>query len=337
MKNKISILLLFAVALMASCTKNTEEFDGPSINEIFSDFTVLEAFKADRDSVDFANGEKVNFTAKFNKTVDWTITITGSQTKAVKIIEGTSRELDASNAVWDGSVTDFPMFNIENCTALLTIKDVTDSFSVDEKIISRRVIDGFVVADFETGELPGWTKFIQTGADMDFQVTADSLAPEGNRYLNMAGTVNWDYLIGLYDFNAAAYGTGTDVVFPLNSNASAVYFNCLIWGEPNTNQSIVLFQLTEDEDENGTFDANNEDQYDLEVKVDWVGWKLISIKYSDLVTLSNGQPVTPKGNGLHEPNKLSQISMLHLANPALGFASSKLDLVIFTENGPLQP
>ena len=337
MNYRIIILIAVLATLCVGCTKNTEEFDGPSIEEIFSEFTVLEAFKADRDSVDFAMGERVTFTAKFNKTVDWKITITGSQTNAVKVLEGTSREIDASNGVWDGSVTDFPLFNTENCTAQLTIKDVTDTFTVDEKILSRKVIEGFMVADFETGELPGWTKFIQTGADMDFGVKTDNLAPEGNSYLNMAGTVNWDWLIGLYDFNATAYGTGTDVVFPLNTNPDAVYFNCLIWGEPNTNQSIVLFQIKEDENEDGTFDANTEDQYDLEVKVDWVGWQLVSVKYSDLTSLVNGQPATPKGNGLHNPDKISQISMLHLADKDKGFASSKLDLVIFTENGPVKP
>lgn len=337
MKKQLSILVLLATLLATACTKNTEEFDGPSIDEIFSEFTILETLDVNRDSVDFANGQTAVFTAEFNKTVDWTLTITGNQTGALKIIEGTSRMLDASNATWNGSVTDFPMFNLENCTAQLTIQDVTDTLEVDTKITTRRALDGFIVADFETGELPGWTKFIQSGADMNFQVTTDSDAPEGNSYLNMAGTVNWDYLIGLYDFNATAYGSGTDVVFPLNSNPDAVYFNCLLYGVANTNESIVLFQLTEDENEDGSFDANTEDQYDLEVKVNWVGWRLISVKYSDLVSLVNGQPATPKGNGLHEPNKLRQISMLHLANPALGFASSKLDLVMFSENGPLQP
>jgi hypothetical protein len=53
--------------------------------------------------------------------------------------------------------------------------------------------------------------------------------------------------------------------------------------------------------------------------------------------LVNGAPATPKGNGLRDPNKLTKISMLHLANPNDGFASSKLDLMIFTQNGPLQP
>ncbi len=334
MKNNINILILIALSFITSCTKNTKEFDGPSIDDIYSEFTVINAFKADRDSVDFANGERVSFTATFNKTVEWKLTITGLQSAAVKIIEGKSPKLDANNAIWDGSVSDFPMFKAENCTAVLTIKDVTDTFTLNEKILSRKSLGGFIVADFETGEKPGWTKFIQSGANMDFRIKTDNAAPEGNSYLNMAGTVNWDWLIGLYDFKAIAYG---GPVFTLNPNPEALYFNCLIWGEPNTNQSIVLFQIMEDEDANGSFNASNEDQYDLEVKVDWVGWKLVSVKYSDLVSLSNGQPITPKGNGLHNPNKISQISMLHLANKDLGFASSKLDLIIFTENGPVKP
>ena len=219
--------------------------------------------------------------------------------------------------------------------ARLTIKDVTDTFQVSEKIVGAKPIPGFIVADFETGLKPGWVKFAQTGANMDFQVKTDSLAPEGDKYFNMAGTVNWDWLIGLIDFPATAYGT--PVVFPLNTNADAVYFNCLVFGVPGNNPSLVLFQFKEDENADGTINANNEDQYDYQVNVDWVGWKLISIKYSELCSLVNGVPATPKGNGLHNPDKLGKISMLHLANPNDGFASSKLDLLVFTENAPLQP
>ena len=69
----------------------------------------------------------------------------------------------------------------------------------------------------------------------------------------------------------------------------------------------------------------------------WEGWKLISMKYSDIFTLVNGSPSTPKGNGLHNPNKLSKISMLHLANPNNGFASTKLDYIMFSNNKPLEP
>lgn len=151
----------------------------------------------------------------------------------------------------------------------------------------------------------------------------------------MAGTVNWDYLIGLIDYPAQAYNA--NVTFPLNSNPEAVYFNCLIYGVPNTNPSIVLFQFKEDENSNGSFTAASEDEYDYQINVDWVGWKLISIKYSDFKYLINGSPATPKGNGIQNPNKLSKISMLHLADPNNGFASTKIDMLIFTDNKPLEP
>jgi hypothetical protein len=135
-------------------------------------------------------------------------------------------------------------------------------------------------------------------------------------------------LIGLIDF---------PVPFTLNTNPDAVYFNCLIYGTTSANPSLVLFQFKEDENSDGTFSASNEDEYDYQVTVDWEGWKLVSIKYSDIFTLVNGNPSTPKGNGLHNPNKLSKISMLHLANPNNGFAETKLDYLMFSNNKPLEP
>jgi hypothetical protein len=335
MKKNLSIFALLIIILGSACRKKTSTFDGPSIDEIFSDFKVTQTFKADRDSVNFTTGEKVVFTASFNKVVDWKITIKGSTSKGVKMISGTSKTINASNATWNGSITDFPMFSAENCEAKLTIKDVVDTFVIAEKIVGTKKLDGFIIADFENGLNSKWTKFAQTGANMDFQVKTDALAPEGKKYLNMAGTVNWDYLIGLIDFPASAYAN--NVTFPLNPNPDAVYFNCLIYGIPNTNPSIVLFQFKEDENGDGVFTPASDDEYDLEIKVDWEGWKLISVKYSDITTLVNGAPATPKGNALHNANKLGKISMLHLANPSDGFASSKLDLVMFTENSALQP
>ncbi|MCX6189438.1 MAG: hypothetical protein NTW54_07545 [Bacteroidetes bacterium] len=332
---KTILLLLAPIFFFISCRKDKSTFDGPSIAEIFSDFKVLENFKANKDSVNFNSGELVTFSAAFNKVVSWTITVTGSTSKASKIIKGEGRTISVVNGQWNGSTSLFPLFAIENCTAKLKIKDVLDSFSVNIKIIQPKKIDGFLIADFESGLNTKWTKFVQSGANMDFQVKTDSFAPEGKKYLNMAGTVNWDYLIGLIDFPATAYGA--NVTFPLSSNADAEYFNCLIYGVPNTNPSIVLFQFKEDENGDGTFNANNEDEYDYEIKVDWDGWKLVSVRYTDIVTLVNGVPAVAKGNALHNPNKLGKISMLHLANPANGFASCKLDLVMFTTNKPLEP
>ncbi len=334
-KNYLSLLLIVAIFLFIGCRKNTSTFEGPSIDELLSNFKMLQAFKADRDSVNFTTGGTVVFSARFNKIVDWRISIKGKSSKAEKVITGSSKTIDASNAIWNGSTTTFPVFKKEDCDVTLTITNVVDTFKISEKIIGKKTNAGFLITDFETGILTAWTKFTQNGANMDFQVKTDTLAPEGAKYLNMAGTVTWDWLIGLIDFPASAYGTAKTL--PLNANPESVYFNALIYGTSSANPSIVLFQIREDENENGIFDANTEDQYDYEVRVNWSGWKLVSIRYQDIPSLVNGAPSTPKGNGLHNANKINKISMLHLANPSDGFASAKIDNIIFTENGPLQP
>jgi len=333
MKQKI-ILLSFLVLSLAACRKDTK-IDGPSIAEIYSNFKLLDPFKVSKDSVDFKTAETVYFSASFNKIVTWEITIEGQTSKAKKIINGQSRIIAINNALWNGSTTKFPMFRSEKCVAKLKIEDVADSFTVDVFVKNPKVNDGFIIADFETGLKTSWTKFFQSGANMDCKVKTDNLAPEGGSYLNMGGTVNWDYLIGLVDFPASAYNSA--ITFPLNTNPDAVYFNCLIYGTTSANPSLVLFQFKEDENSDGAFSASNEDEYDYQVTVDWEGWKLVSIKYSDIFTLVNGNPSTPKGNGLHNPNKLSKISMLHLANPNNGFASTKLDYIMFSNNKPLEP
>jgi hypothetical protein len=169
---------------------------------------------------------------------------------------------------------------------------------------------------------------------MDFQIRSDVSAPEGESYYNMAGTVDWDWLIGLVNFKASAYGAPT---FPLSSNPNNVYFNVMIYGEPGLTNSLVLFQFEEDENGDGAFTSTSEDMYSLQVTVDWVGWKMVSVKYSDIPCLVNGSPAAPNGEGTHQSNKIRTINMLHLANPNSGFAKAKLDYMIFTENAPLNP
>lgn len=332
---RIIILLAVVFVSFQSCRKDKDIFDGPSISETYSTFKIIEAFKVDKASVDFNAGEKVTFSASFNKPVNWEIIVTGKVSKAVKKFSGNGKTINATNALWNGSTTIYPIFRIENCEAKLVIKDVVDTFKLNVNIVQPKKIEGLVIADYENGLNSAWTKFIQSGANMDFKVKTDSVAPQGLKYLNMAGTVNWDYLIGLIDYPATAYGANPTM--PLETNPENVYFNCMIYGVPNTNQSSVLFQFKEDENADGTFSANTEDEYDYEIKVDWEGWKLVSIKYSDIATLVNGAPATPKGNALHNPNKIGKISMLHLANPNDGFASTKIDMIIFTSAKPFEP
>jgi hypothetical protein len=335
MKMKRNILFIALVLTSFACRKEEiNKFEGPSIDELNSPFTVVTGLESSRDSVDFQAGENVFFSAVLSKTIAWQLRIVGEESGAEKIVTGLSKTIDETSYTWEGSTTNLPMFRTENCRVELTFAGEPDTLTTTVKVVQPKVNSGFVVADFDSGFNPGWTFFFQSGLDMNFSIITDGTAPQGNKHYNMQGTVDWDYLIGLINFKASAYGSPT---YPLNANPDNVYFNVMIYGDPVFTNSIVLFQFEEDEDGNGTFTSASEDMYSLEVKVDWIGWKLVSIKYSDIPSLVSGAPSPANGNAVHNSDRISSINMLHLANPATGKARSKLDYLIFTENGPLLP
>lgn len=324
---KFTLLLIAGTMLLACRKKEVDKIDGPDLADVYGTFEVLSALGVSQSSVDFSTGQTVYFTCETSTIKEWTISITGQSSGANKIITGTGKTVDASNAKWDGSTTNFPMFKAETCDVMLTFSGEADTLYTTVTVAAPKVNPGFLIADFESGWNSGWSTFIQSGASMDFSIKTDSTSPQEGSYYNMQGTVNWDWLIGLVDFNAQAYGSPT---LPLTDNAGNLYFNVLIYGAPGYPNSLVLLRFDEDEDENGTFSDASEDEYSLEITVDWVGWKLVSLKYSDLE--GNGS-----GNGVHNPDKINKVSVLHLANPASGFAKSGIDYLIFTENAPLKP
>lgn len=328
---KLSIFIITLSIFTLGCKRDNKSYEGPSLDDINGTFSMITPFASSVNSADFSKGETVVFTAGFSKLCDWTITVYGKTSGAKKIITGKSKLVSAP---WDGSTTYFPMFSKENCTVVLKIQNVSDSFVLNVTSTGVRIPTATIVADFESGLNPKWTSFIQSGANMDFKVKSDAFKVQGNNYLNMAGTVNWDWLIGLIDYPASALGSTT---YNLSSNPSNVYFNCLIYGNATVaNQSRVLFQFKEDDNANGKFDASADDEFDKEIIIDWTGWKLVSFKYSDLVHLVNGNPAANSGNNRQNSNNIVLISMLHLANPSQGAAATKIDFLSFTEGKPLE-
>ncbi|MFN5181506.1 MAG: hypothetical protein ACK5D5_00625 [Bacteroidota bacterium] len=333
---KKNILFSFSIFLLLffGCKKTSDQFEGPDLNDLYGSFQVMETFKCSADSVNFSIGQQAYFTAQTSKMVDWEIHIKGLSSGAEKIITGKSKSIDISNSLWNGSTTTLPMFRAEWCAIKLIFPTEQDTLYDSVKVIAPKINSGYLITDFESGPNSGWTSFIQSGANMSFQISGTTPVPQGTKYYNMAGTVNWDWLIGLIEFPSTANGNAH---FPLGTNPNNEYFNVMVWGEPGITNALVLFQFREDENNNGTFESASEDEYDYELPVNWTGWKLISVKYSDLVTLVNGAPAMPKGNKIHNPDKLMKVSVLHLANPSTGFSKTKMDYLIFTQNGPLQP
>jgi len=331
MKNQLLFLLALTV-LFSSCRKDEEGvIEGPDLNDVYGPFEVVSSLEPSQSNVDYAAGEDVYFTCELSKVIDWQLTITGQTSGAEKIINGTTKLLDFESATWDGSTTYFPMFKAEVCDVMLTFSGESDTLYTIVTIDQPKTNSGFVIADFETGWNPNWTTFIQSGAGMNFNILTTPPAPQKTSYYNMEGTVNWDWLTGLVDFNASAYGSTT---IPLSDNGDNLYFNVIVFGAPGVPNgefnSRILFRFDEDENEDGSFNANNEDQWGFEQIIQWEGWKLITFKYSDMEGSGNG------GN-IHNPDKLNKVSVLHLADPSSGHAKSGIDYLIFTEDAPLQP
>ena len=321
--------------MIISCTTENDTFDGPSLTDIYGEFFIVDSLQVSSSTVDFSLGQNIIATAEFSKNVNWKLEITGQESGAKFTLEGFSRLLDATNAVWNGTTTTLPMFRAEDCSVLLTISNEADSLITSVQVLGTKSINGFLLSDFEGEWNPGWGSFIQSGADMSFIITDEEIAAQGTKYYNMAGAVDWDWLIGFIDIPATAYGSTT---FPLNSNPNNVFFNVMLAKYPGLTNGIVLFQFKEDDNMDGVYTAGSEDLFSLEVKLTGDdGWQLISSKYSDLPTLIDGAPSDPIGNGIYEPQKLQMVSILMLANPVTGYAKAWMDLLLFTETEPFQP
>ncbi len=330
---KFGILALSVFAFFA-CERETETL-GPNLSELYGEFTVLEDFAASRSSVDFGVGESVLFSARFSKPVDWEIHVIGQTSGAEKVLTGMSKLVDETNGAWTGTTTKLPMFKEEICWAYIAVPDEGYGDTIMGITIDSTKYDaGFRVADFESGVNSGWTVFAQSGANMSFGIVQADTAAEQYHFWDMGGEVTFDYLIGLIDFPASAYG---ETAFPLNENADNVYFNVMLSKPEGITNEIILFQFREDENGDGIFQDATEDMYSIELKGINNDWNTVSMRYSDMTTLVNGAPADPAGNGIHEPHKLLQVSMLFLADPSSGYSRSYMDHMIFTENGPLEP
>jgi hypothetical protein len=333
MKNNSLFSAFLALVLFMGC-KSDDAFDGPSLNDLYGQFSIVEPLTTSNDDVDFSSGQTTFFRATFSKNIAWTLHITGLSSGAMKEITGFSNILDATNSTWNGTTTRLPLFRIEDCAVELTFENEADTLRDTLHIAGTRINEGFLLSDFENGVNSGWSSFAQTGANMSFGVLSSDSAAQGNNFFDMAGVVDWDWLLGYLYLPATAYGSAT---FPLSSNPDEVFFNTLIYKPENLNNGLLLFQFTEDDNLDGVFTSASEDMYSIQVSPTEAGWSQLSVNYSDLVTLINGSPAAPAGNGIHEPHKLTQVNILFLKNPTSGFAHARLDYMIFTQGAPLIP
>jgi|GEM_PF-2726111 len=343
--------LLFAVS---SCSKETL---GPDIVGLYSPATIIDSLKKSQPNVDFSKDETVYFTAKFEKTTDWLLTLKGNTSGAVKTFTGVSSSLDVSNARWTGYANTVPSFQKENITATLTFKHTTDTLKTTITTTGLRNLDkdGVLVTNFSS------FKFVHSWANDPVNQNcdwayADKLyngfpKADGGAYCTMMGHpwkndfnndkihpvtnpyVNYlDIKASKADFNYVDY-------FPLPADSNRVYFSLMVYGTGTPNTRLLV-----------NFMEENIDARYADIKITWTGWKLLTFQYAELL-----DKITTK----NQPDKVNQVSFILLnsktgpfeatgsfidpvANPPLddqnpNFVSVAFDHPTFTINHPYQP
>ena len=201
MKIKTKIFLFISVlCLTHSCTK--KEFEGPLIETLYADFELIESLSITNKNPNFTDNEQVGFYCKFNKPVEWRISIMGTSTNATRLITGFSSVIDSNNILWNGGPSQIPFFSEEECVVELTIENEIDTIRDTINIISaKNYEDGIWVESFENG-FPenGLVHYNNDGGGMTFSLASD-VPLLGNYYYKMGGRVNWDWALELLTYH----------------------------------------------------------------------------------------------------------------------------------------
>ena len=246
--------LVMLLGLAAVGCDHATDFDGPSLIDRFGDFALLDPLEANRATVDFAEGESVTFSARFNKRVNWVLEIVGQESGAVKRFEDFSAELTAENTRWTGGTTELPFFKDEPVEARLFVpEEESDTTRASVEVLTPRSYPGIVIADFE-----GDDAIAVFDPEFEFEeigISTEVPPAQGEGFYLLRGT----------DAPQTNFFVGTVRVFPPGGGtfevptnvASELYFNCFLYGY-GTAYTIAVVEVIVDANGNGTYDENGQ-------------------------------------------------------------------------------
>ena len=346
MKIKTKFILFFGlVCFLHSCTKKV--FEGPSIENLYGDFEIIESLQLTNKNPSFSNNEQVGFHCEFNKPVQWKITISGLSTGANREIAGFSNLIDSNIIFWNGGPSQIPFFSEEFCSIELTFENEIDTLRDTISIVSTKTYEnGIWLENFEDGfPVNGLIYYNSDGGDMTFSVANDD-ALLGNSYFKMGGRVNWDWALGTIDLplNITNISSNSDdlyinigILSDLQDLHAGQFINILISEETDT-----PFNDNPNNNASDLFESTME-VYKMKIPVDWDGWQMKSFKYSDF------EPLSPNNQNINfnmNPNDISAIRISCQACPSSpgnpicpeNFGKNvrtDIDHIIFTANSSL--
>ncbi|MFZ9848762.1 MAG: hypothetical protein ACO3EE_11525, partial [Flavobacteriales bacterium] len=276
----------------------------------------------------------------------------------------------------DASSTEFFADNSsDTCMASLYVAGINTPVSSRKLVIKRLksfhnvTNDGvryLVVDDFDKGTMLGLPTGLTVGGLSSFSTDlADMGTPkaylynehrmQGKNSLHMEG-VDYNkngWLASINHANLVEMISSANVANNIAAtDPENFYVNLYIRGTGKANSSVEI-KLYELDDvtspdslkklvtkNTAVYDGNAQktnDGWIYDITVDWLGWKLVSVPYSEF-RVANDLNTGGAGNHVKEPWKITGLALSLLAYPAPGAeVSADVDFVVISEGGPFVP
>lgn len=355
------VTILFFTGLIIACNRKKQDMIGPAYVAAPEGFEIIDftSSSVPPATVNFIT-TKVTFNATFSSSVTWFLTIVGQQSGAVYEVSGTGSSINS--VLWGGSHTGLFFFRSgESVTATVSAfgSSVTKSLTVN---IGTRANFNTCQggnyprnADFETPVqvLPpsgNWASFnypagqivnvVQGITGVDDDSTQFPYDRNGQRIPAVQGK-NYYFIKGLGDTPSFVSGLLYNRVIGADSiktrDPDELWFNVLVYGTGDPNAMMDIEFQEADLPGNNFYDPTLDDAWIYHLDLKHVGWKMFSIKYSELVR-SNNPDLGGRGNQIREPHRLRQFAFVLLKkNNPNAPVEVFFDYPIFTIGGPFKP
>ncbi len=306
------ITYLILVLCITGCKHDDlEDFYGTSFCPTTVDFQFDQNLQVSTTDVDFTS-ENLTVTASFNEEVPWKVHIVGVNSGAEYMVEDTSSSV---NFDWDGSSDNVYFFQNESCTVTLEIKCQDDQVH-NINISATKVHSGILVSDFDGGGLvPNASYVFWDPGEEVFAGTESSMKTvQGTTYYTMSG----NDALGPSLYYIGGFGLNLGSSFGLPAGADTVYYNAFVNGSGTAAYTAIVKE-------------SDGDVFSYQILIDWQGWKLLSIPYSDF------NADNTSGGGIKNPENCNSTEVVLVANPAESQAVFHVDYIVFTTGEPFKP
>ncbi|MCU0428890.1 MAG: hypothetical protein MUF42_02880 [Cytophagaceae bacterium] len=362
------VTILLTIVLLVNCNRKKDSI-GPVYYLAGKDFQCTSFYLPD--TLNFRKSKVFSIRAEFSSVVSWTLELKGLKSGASRIFKGNTNRLDSSIVSWRGGHDGLPFFKKGEqvqatvsfmgselkVTGVSTIKNTVD-FGLEPNVVTP------VSVDSNGYEYNSKTIRLEDGVFFPKQFSfhssnstnyrrVDSLIPavQGNKYYTI---FNRSYSSDGYFVGGLQHRKVGGFYFPDWKEVSNVYFNVYVYGTgvPGTRMNLQFHEADPETDafksdkENdstcgGTYKKRQhcpcvDDAWQKQVSIDHVGWKLISVPYTEFEH-SNVPNNGDKGNFRKEPHRIHWIQLTVISGTPFQEVQAIWDYPVITYGGPFDP